>query len=337
MVDILNSIIVLANFIIIPALTYGSQLALGALGVTLVYGVLRFANFAHGDTMSFGAMLAIFFTFWLQSMGVSLGPIPTAILAIPPAIAGTIVLVLMTDRYVYNYFRRVQAPLVSFVIVSIGVMLTLAGLIRMIIGPNEQRFFDGARFIFSARNFKVYTGLQEGLALKTTQLITIITALIFMAFLFWFLQKTRIGKSMRAYSDNEDLALLSGIDPNQVVRVCWIIVAVSAVISGTLYGLDKIYKPFIYFQLLLPIFAAAVVGGMGSPVGAIVGSYLVAFSEITLTYAFKRFVGHLIHESWLPDMILQLLSTNYKFAVSFAILVAVLIFKPTGLFGVKSQ
>ncbi len=329
--DALNAIVVFANFVFIPALSYGSQLALGALGVSLVYAVMRFANFAHGDTMSIGAMAAIFFTWWLQSLGVSLGPLPTALLAIPFAAAVTAALLLAADRVVYRHFRRAQAPLATFMIVSIGVMLVLNGLTRLIIGPGEQRFSDGARFIISAREFKALTGLQEGLAFKTTQAITIMTALAFMTFLFWFLRRTRTGKSMRAYSDNEDLALLSGINPDRVVAVCWIIVAVSAAVSGTLYGLDKVYKPFNYFQLLLPIFAAAVVGGLGSPAGAVLGAYLVAFSEIVLTYAFKRVASYLLPDSWMPDSLIQLLSTDYKFAVSFTILVAVLLFRPTGL------
>ena len=330
--DLLNAIVVLANYVVIPAVSYGSQLALGALGVTLVYGVLRFANFAHGDTMAFGAMTAVFGTWWLQSVGVSLGPLPTALIALPAASAVTILLLLIIDRIVYRHFRRVNAPLVTFVIVSFGVMLVLHGLVRLIIGPGDQRFSDGARFIISAREFKALTGLQEGLAFKTTQGITIVTAILFMGLLFWFLNRTRTGKSMRAYSDNEDLALLSGIDPDRVVTVCWIIVAVLAAVSGTLYGLDKIFKPFTYFQILLPIFAAAVVGGMGSPVGAIVGAYIVAFSEIAVTYAFKRVFGHLLPDAWAPDSLLQLLSTDYKFAVSFAMLVIVLLFRPTGLF-----
>lgn len=330
--DVLNAIVVLTNFVIIPALSYGSQLALGALGVTLVYGVLRFANFAHGDTMSFGTMLVIFITWWLNSIGVTLGPLPTALLAIPLASIGTIVLLLTVDQAIYRHFRCIRAPSVTFVILSIGIMLTLTGLIRIIIGPGDKRFLDGERFIISSREFKILTGLQEGLAFKTTQAITIFTALIFMGFLFWFLKKTRTGKAMRAYSDNEDLALLSGIDSDRVVRVCWIIVAISAVISGTLYGLDKIYKPLSYSQLLLPVFAAAVVGGMGSPIGAIFGAYLVAFSEIALTYAFKRVGVYLLPETWMPDKLMQLLSTDYKFAISFAILVIVLLFRPTGLF-----
>ena len=330
--ELLHAIVVFANYVLIPGLSYGSQLALGALGVTIVYAVLRFANFAHGDTMAFGAMAAVFGTWWLQSLEIGLGPLPTALLALPLAMAATIGLVLATDRFVYRHYRLVKAPLVSFVIVSFGVMLVVNGLVRLIIGPSEQRFSDGARFIISARDFKKLTGMQEGLAIKTTQCITVVAALLLMAALFWFLNKTRTGKAMRAFSDNEDLALLSGINPERVVAVCWIIAGGLAAIAGTLYGIDKIFKPFTYFQLLLPIFAAAVVGGMGNPVGAVVGGYLVAFSEISITYAFKRVAGYLVPEAWEPEGLLQLLSTEYKFAVSFAMLVVVLLIRPTGLF-----
>lgn len=156
--------------------------------------------------------------------------------------------------------------------------------------------------------------------------------MICVAALFWFLQKTRTGKSMRAFSDNEDLALLSGINPDRVVQVTWIIAATLAVIAGTLYGLDKSFRPFVYFGLMLPVFAAAVVGGLGSPVGAIAGGYIVAFSEVVVTYAWKKVAGYLLPADWLGDGLIQILSTDYKVAVSFSILIIVLLFKPTGLF-----
>ena len=334
--DFLNAIIALGNFVVLPALTYGSQLALGALGVTLVYGVLRFANFAHGDTMAFGAMAAVLLTWLLQSMGVSLGPLPTALLALPAAIGVTVIVLLAVDRFVYRFYRRKNSPSVIFVIISVGVMLIMHGVVRLIIGPDEQRFADGERFIMSARDFKAMTGLQEGLAFKTTQGITIIAAILLMIGLFWFLNKTRIGKSMRAFSDNEELALLSGINPDRVVAICWAITAALAAIAGTLYGLDKIFKPFTYFQLLLPIFAAAILGGLGSPIGAIAGGYTVAFSEVLITYAYKKVLKYMLPEWLEPDGLAQLLSTDYKFAVSFAILVIVLIFRPTGIFRGKT-
>ena len=336
MIDLLNAVVVLSNYVLIPALAYGSQLALGALGVTLIYGILRFSNFAHGDTMAFGAMVTILVTWLFQGLGISLGPLPTALLAIPFGIAATAALLLTTDRLVYRFYRQQKAAPVILVIVSMGVMFVMNGLVRFIIGPNDQRFSDGERFIISAREFKKLTGLSEGLAFKTTQGITIVTAVIVVVALFWFLNRTRTGKSMRAFSDNEDLALLSGINPDRVVMVTWLIVAGLAATAGALYGLDKSFKPFIYLQLLLPIFAAAVVGGLGNPVGAIAGGFVIAFSEVLITYPLKKVLGYLLPDRLEPDTLVQLLSTDYKFAVSFTILIIVLLFRPTGLFKGKS-
>ncbi len=329
--DILNALVLLTNFVIVPGLTYGSQLALGALGVTLVYGVLRFANFAHGEMMAFGTMMTILFTWWLQSMGVSLGVLPTALLALPLAIAATVAYTLFTDRAVYRFYRKKRSAPAIFVIASIGVMFMTNGIIRFIIGPGDRSFGDGERYIIKARAFREMTGLNEGLGIKVSQGLTVVIAIVLVGALFWFLQKTRTGKSMRAFSDNEDLALLSGINPERVVMITWIITAALATIAGALYGLDKSFKPFTYFQLLLPLFAAAIVGGIGKPVGAIVGGFVIAFSEITITYAYKKFLTYLVPEGMAPDSLVQLLSTDYKFAVSFIILVVVLLVRPTGI------
>ena len=330
--DFINALVLLSNFVLVPALSYGSQLALGALGVTLVYGILRFSNFAHGDTMAFGAMVTILATWWLQGHGIGLGPLPTALLGLPFGIAAAAVLCVVVDKTVYQYYRRKKSPPVVFVIASVGVMFMINGLVRFVIGPNDRQFADGERFISRARDFKEITGLSEGLTFKVSQGLTIAIAVLMVAALFWFLQKTRTGKAMRAFSDNEDLARLSGIDPDRVVRVTWILVAVLATIAGTLYGLDKSFKPFTYHQLLLPIFAAAIVGGLGQPLGAIVGGFVIAFSEVTLTYAYKKFLTYLLPAQWAPEGLMQLLSTDYKFAVSFIILVVVLVVRPTGIF-----
>ena len=137
---------------------------------------------------------------------------------------------------------------------------------------------------------------------------------------------------MRAYSDNKDLSLLSGINPEKVVLIDWIITGMLACVAGTLYGLDKSYKPFTYLNLVLPIFASAIVGGVGNPIGAIIGGFVIAFSEIIITFAYRRFLGYLIPENFLPETLMQVLSTDYKIAVSFLILVIVLIIKPTGIY-----
>jgi branched-chain amino acid transport system permease protein len=334
--DFLNALVAFLNFVFIPGLAYGAQLALGALGVTLIYGILRFSNFAHGDTMAFGTMVTILLTWFFQSVGIGLGPLPTALLALPFGIAATAAFALLTDRVVYRFYRQQKASSTIVVIVSLGVMFVMNGIVRLIIGVDEQNFTDGARFLVNPQDFKAASGLAEPLAIKTTQAVTVITAVVVVALLFWFLQKTRTGKSMRAFSDNEDLALLSGINPDRVVAVTWIIAAGLATIAGVLYGLDKSFKPFTYFQLLLPIFAAAIVGGLGSPLGAIAGGFVIAFSEVMVTNAWKKIATYLLPDNMAPEGLLQLVSTDYKFAVSFTILIIVLLFMPTGLFKGKS-
>ena len=336
MTDILNAFVLLANFVLIPGLAYGSQLALGALGVTMVYSVLRFSNFAHGELMSFGAMFCVLITWGLQSAGIGITPLPTALLALPAAILLTIGLALMTDKLVFSYYRRQRSETVTYLIVSVGVMFFIGGLIRFIIGPDDRVFADGERFLLKARTFKEVTGLSEGLAIKTSQGVTIILAFMVVGALFWFLSRTKTGKSMRAYSDNEDLALLSGINPERVVMITWIITGVLAALAGTLYGLDKSYKPFTYLSLLLPIFASAIVGGVGSPIGAIAGGYVIAFSELLVTFAYKKVISYLTFEQVVPEGLVQLLSTDYKIAVSFVILLIVLLIRPTGLFSGKT-
>ena len=330
--DFLNAIVLLLNYLFVPALSYGSQLALGAIFVSLIYGILRFAYFTAGDLMSFGTMFTILFTWYFQSLGINLGFLPTALLALPFGIAITILYVLVKDKLVFSYYRKQKSPPVMLAMVSIGTMFVTQAIVRIVIGPFDRKFFDGEKFILKANEFKEMTGLNEGLTIKSTQVITLLVTVVVVSILFWFLNKTKTGKSMRAYSDNEDLALLSGIDPKKIVMITWLIAGILATIGGVLYGLDKSFKPFTYFNNMLPIFAAAIVGGIGNPFGAFLGGYVIAFSEILLTYAYKKFFVYLLPESLEPEGLLQLLSTDYKFAVSFSILVIVLLFRPSGIF-----
>jgi len=342
-VDILNAFSLLTNFIVVPAISYGSQLALGALAVTLVYSILGFSNLNQGDSMAFGAvmvilMLALFQSDWANAnFGAILPPyeflsfVPTALYALPFAIVFTMIYLLGMDKLVYKYYRRINAKSMTLFMVSIGAMFITGGLVRLINGPERVTFDDGARFLFSVRDFKEFTGLTQGIAIKTSQFLTVTVAILLVAFLFYFLNKTKTGKSMRAYSDNKDLALLSGIDPDKVVRVTWVIVAAFTAIAGTLYGLDKGFLPFQYHQLLMPIFASVIVGGIGSPIGAIVGAFVVSFSELFLTYAYKKFLIYLL-PGYVPDSLVQLIGVEYKYAISFVILVIVLLIRPTGIF-----
>ena len=282
--------------------------------------------------MSFGTMFAVLLTYYFQSLGISFGILPTALRTIPFAIFMMILYMLTIDKFVFSYYRIKKSPPVLLAMVSVGVMFVTQAIIRIIIGTSDRRFLDGEKFILKATEFKEMFGLNEGLTIKSTQVLTIVVTVMVVSIMFWFLNKTKTGTSMRAYSDNEDLALLSGIDPKKVVLITWVIAGVLATIGGILYGLDKSYRPFVYFNNMLPIFAAAIVGGIGNPYGAFLGGYVIAFAEIFLTYAYKRFFIYLLPESLEPNSMIQLLSTDYKFAISFSILVIVLLFRPTGIF-----
>ena len=142
--DLLNAIAALYEFCGYSRYRLRAQLALGALGVTLIYGILRFSNFAHGDNHAFGAMITILPTWAFQEAGITLGPLPTALLALPIGIVVTTALLLATDRTIYAFYRKQHAKPVVLLIVSIGVMFMMNGLVRFIIGPEEQRFADGA-------------------------------------------------------------------------------------------------------------------------------------------------------------------------------------------------
>ena len=176
--DLLNALVAFLNFVVVPATAYGAQLALGALGVTLIYGILRFSNFAHGDTMALGTTFAILLTWGFQSVGIGFGPLPTALLALPFAIGLTALFVLGTDRAVYRFYRAKKANPSTLVIVSLGVMFVMNGITRFIIGVQDQNFADGERFVVTARGFREATGLADGLAIRTTQVVTLVVALL---------------------------------------------------------------------------------------------------------------------------------------------------------------
>ena len=370
--DLLDGLLWTFNFLILPAITYGSTLALGALGVTLIFGILRFAHFAHGDMMAFGAMVSLIGVELLNHFGIFTYPVPAGLIFLPIAMLLTALLAITLDKTVYQYYRSIKSPPVVVVMVSMGVMFLLNGLTRLIKGPeltpfNATRTFPAHQFdiaqlverfgnkaiqvktdfytkeeivrvsepefvFFTVRQFKEVVGTSEGFGLDLIQLITVALAVTIFSGLYFFLAHTWTGKAMRAYSDNEDLALLSGIDPKRVVFVTWIIAGSLAAIAGTMYGLDKGYKPFTYFQMILPIFAATIVGGIGRPQGAILGGYLVAFSEIMSTANYKKVANYILPEELEIAGNLQLLGTEYKFSVSFLILLLVLLFRPTGLF-----
>ena len=203
--DLLNAFIALLNYVVIPATTYGSQLAFGALGVTLIYGTLRFSNYAGGETMAWGAMFTILFTWLFQSLGISIQPLPTALIALPFSILVTVFLILVIDQSVYKYYRVKRSEPSIVIIVSLGVAMMMNAATRIIIGPKDRNFFDGERFLIKARDFKNATGLSEGLSLKFSQIITVSSSVFFVIILFWFLYKTKTGNKNASRANFSDI------------------------------------------------------------------------------------------------------------------------------------
>ncbi len=268
----------------------GSIYALGAIGVSLTFGILRFANFAHGDLMTLGAYIALVFV----GMG---WPLP---LALGMAIGGTIGVALLLDQVVYKHLRR-QASVI-LLISSFGTALILRSLVQLIWGSGNQVYRTGIQLPMRF----------WGLRLRQDQIVIMVGAVVLVLALHFFLQKTRVGKAMRAMADNFDLAMVTGIDTERIVLWTWGIGALMAAAAGVFLGMDTRLHPTMGWTLLLPIFAAAIVGGIGRPYGAIVGGLVIGLAEEVSTV---------------------FISPAYKAAVAFAILVLMLIVKPTGLFG----
>jgi branched-subunit amino acid ABC-type transport system permease component len=285
------------NFYLVPGLALGSIYALGAIGISMIFGILRFAHFAHGDVMTLGAY-ATLTAVW------ALGLHP--LLALPVGIAFAILAALLVDRIFYKPLR--ELPTIYTVIASFGVALIFRSSIQLIWGSQNEVFIQGVQkplVLFDL--FRVSLLHIESIA------IIVLAAIA----LHHFLSRTRTGRSMRAVSDNAELARVAGLDTEKVVRSTWIIGASLAAIAGVLAGLDTNIQPNLGWNLILPMFAAAILGGIGKPMGALLGGMVIGLIEELSSYP------------WITDE--PLINPSYKTATAFFIMVILLIFRPQGL------
>lgn len=341
--DFLSAFLLMMQAIFVPGLVFGCQLALGALGITLIYSILRFATFAHSESMAFSAATSVLGIKLFTYIGLS--SLLSLVVALPFTLAFTIALFIGINFLVFRFYQRSRAVAVIFTVVSVGVMFITNSLVRFLVGPQEQSLISRKdKFLkywsnereqwvdLSVRNIKKMFNLEEAFTLTIPQIATLVIAALAVAALFYFLNRTRAGKAMRAFSDNEDLAQLSGINPQRVIQLTWIVAGILTALAGVLYGMEKGFKPFTYVLLLLPLFAAAVVGGIGNPIGAIVGGFVIAFAELIITYNYKKLFNYLLPDALEFSGNVQIMATENKFAVTFAVLVLVLIVRPTGIF-----
>ena len=329
----MNELVFFINNVVIAGSVAGSIYAIGAVGVTLIFSIMRFAHFAHGDMMTFGAFMVLLLTTLFPQAGAALG-VPTPLIMLPLAMALTALLAVGIDRTFYKPLRAHGVKPIVMVIASLGVTLMLQGLIRLFAGTGgESLYVDDRKEIF--RLALPIEGVRVPVVITEPQLYLFALTLISVVALHFFLSRSRLGKAMRAMSDNPDLARASGINTNTIVAVTWVLAGGLAAIAGTLLSLDVTFKPDLSFFLLLPIFAAAIVGGVGHPYGAIAGGFVVGFAETLAVFNW----GILLRpfRDSLPDWLAQagnlaFVGTEYKIVVPFFILVAILVWRPTGIF-----
>jgi branched-chain amino acid transport system permease protein len=286
------------NFYLIPAITLGSIYALGAVGISMIFGILRFAHFAHGDLMTIGAY-GVLTALWF---------IPVhPLLLMPFGMALAIFAALAVDRYFYRPLRKL--PTIYTVISSFGVALIFRSLAQLLWSSENQVLMPGVTPPFTLfGTFRIAALHAEAIVL------TLIIAIA----LHLFLSRSRTGRAMRAVADEPELAAVAGLDTEKVIRWTWIIAASLAAIAGVFAGLDTTVHPNLGWNLLLAMFAAAILGGIGKPMGAMAGGLIIGLAEELSTY------------NWIGDD--SLVAPSYKTAVGFVIMVLLLIFRPQGLF-----
>lgn len=286
------------NFYLFPALAIGSIYALGAVGISMIFGILRFAHFAHGDLMTVGtygvlAAAAIF-------------PV-NPLLLIPFGMALTIMSALAVDRFFYRPLRSL--PTIYTVISSFGIALVFRSLVQIIWGSQNQVFATGVRPPLV---------LFDTIRVSVLHVQAILATAVIAVLLHFFLTASKTGRSMRAVADDPELAEISGLDTAKVVRWTWIIGAALAAVAGAFAALDTSAHPNLGWNLLLPMFAAAILGGIGKPMGAMAGGFIIGLAEELSSY------------HWIGDD--ALISPSYKSGIAFFIMIALLIFRPQGLF-----
>ena len=329
----MNELVFFINNVVISGAVAGSIYAIGAIGVTLVFSIMRFAHFAHADMMTFGALMVFALTATFPGVGAALG-LPTPLLMLPFAMLMTALLAIGIDKAFYRPLRQKNLKPIVIVIASLGVTLMLQGLIRLFAGTSSRSLYiEETKAIY--RLELPFELASRPLVITEPQIFLILFTLLAVVGLHLFLNRTRTGKAMRAMSDNPDLARVSGINTNHVVRVTWVLAACLAAAAGTFLSLDVSLTPDLGFFLLLPIFAAAIVGGVGHPYGAIAGGFLVGYAETLSVFNWSILLRPL--QQWFPEWVeiprnLAFVGSEYKIVVPFFILLAVLVWRPTGIF-----
>jgi branched-chain amino acid transport system permease protein len=289
----------------------GAMIGLGAIGVTLTYSILRFANFAHGEFIAWGAYFALAAASalgWLVAGSATpIGPFSFGwglLIALVVSMALTGALALALDWALFARLRE-RANTITVVMASFGASMALRSALE---------FLFTSRPAYFNRELQIAMRLPFGLRVTPNQLALLALAAILVFALHLLLTRSQIGRSMRAVSENPALARVAGVDVDRVVRVTWLVGGGLAGASGVMLGLLVQIRPFMGFDVLLPLFAAAILGGIGSVPGALAGGLIVGVAEAASAVT---------------------LGAQWRAATAFALLIAMLLARPTGLFGVR--
>lgn len=291
----------------------GAMIGLGAVGITLTYSILRFANFAHGEMISWGAYAALTVS---SAVGMIYAPSQSPIgpfsfgwslpLGLLAAIALTGLLALVVDALLFGRLRSRSGSVITLVIAGFGASLTLRSLLEFLFTTKPAYFTDV---------LQIAIPMSGGARATPDQLLSLGCALLFVFGTHFLLTTTAIGRAMRALSENQQLAGIAGVNVEKTIRVVWLLGAGLACVAGTMAGLLVQIRPHMGHDLLLPLFAAAILGGIGSVPGAMLAGLTVGVVE---------------------SVTVQFIGAEWRSAVSFVILVCVLLLRPQGFFGRKA-
>jgi len=301
--------------LIVYGIVFGSIISLGAIGLTLVFGIIRFANFAHGDLMTSGAYVALFMVTgvlsWIGIPDTTFGPLSFGwrmLIAFPVSMLVVGCLAIAADRILYRKLRMKKSGPVMLAMSSLGA----AFIIRMLI-----LIFWGADSLFYRPGLmRPALQLPLGIKIRPDQILILIVVFSLVVLLHLYLQKTKMGKAMRATADNRELALVSGIDTERVIILTWGIGGALAAAGGILYGIDVQVHAYMGWNFLIPLFAATILGTIGNMWGALVGGLIIGVAQQVST---------------------AFLMPTYKPAVAFMLMILLLLIRPKGLFGGKQE
>lgn len=299
--------------LVVNGLFLGIIIALGAIGLSLLYSILNFAHIAHGDFMTLGAYVALFLLGTLFPSigleGTGFGPFTFGyplFFALPLSILALATVAIGLDIGIYRRLRRRNVSKVVLAMTSLGVAIALRGLVQVIWGGETWQY---------PRLSKPFYMLPMEVRIPPDNLFIGALAVILVLALYLFLTRTKMGKAMRATSDNMELARVSGINTERVIWWTWAISAALAATAGVLLAVFQAQLlPIMGWRFLIPLFAAVILGGIGNPYGALVGALIIGVSSEVST---------------------QWLNPAYKTAIAFTIMIVTLLVRPKGIFGVK--